>query len=151
MTAIQDLICLDNGLLLSCAYDGRIICWNYRYDVAYIPIVKENQQLRCMGAVTDSGMLLVGTNNFAILTQQITDWCNYENDDISSYQGEHAMIGMDYGSEESKEDSEDRYDVLEGRTLDENFQDALDGTAAMTLDQIKRQQAAIMARDRGAR
>lgn len=26
---IQDLVTLDNGLILSCAYDGKIICWRY--------------------------------------------------------------------------------------------------------------------------
>ena len=43
LAAIQDLICLDNGLLLSCAYDGQIKCWNYRLDQELEPIVKENQ------------------------------------------------------------------------------------------------------------
>jgi len=28
--AIQDMTILKNGLLISCAYDGKIICWQYR-------------------------------------------------------------------------------------------------------------------------
>ena len=72
---------LDNGLLLSCAYDGKIICWHYNEDKQYGEIVKENQQLRCMDAVTESGTLLVGTNTFAILTQSITDWVNFNGSD----------------------------------------------------------------------
>ena len=31
--AVQDLVILEkNGLLLSCGYDGKIICWRYNYD-----------------------------------------------------------------------------------------------------------------------
>ena len=33
-----------------------------------------------MGAVTESGTLLVGTNTFAILTQSIVDWVNFDRD-----------------------------------------------------------------------
>ena len=30
---VQDLVILEkNGLLLSCGYDGKIICWRYNYD-----------------------------------------------------------------------------------------------------------------------
>ena len=79
--AIQDLLRLDNGLLLSCAYDGKIICWHYNEDRKFGEIIKENQQLRCMDAVTESGTLLVGTNTFAILTQSITDWVNFNGSD----------------------------------------------------------------------
>ena len=81
LIAIQDLKILDNGLLLSCAYDGKIICWHYNEDVKFGEIIKENQQLRCMDAVTESGTLLVGTNTFAILTQSITDWVNFNDYD----------------------------------------------------------------------
>lgn len=77
LTAIQDLKRLDNGLLLSCAYDGKVICWHYNEDVKFGEFVKENQQLRCMDAVTESGTLLIGTNSLAILTQSITDWVNF--------------------------------------------------------------------------
>ena len=66
--AVQDLKILDNGLLLSCAYDGKIICWHYNEDIKHGEILKENQQLRCMDAVTESGTLLIGTNTFTILT-----------------------------------------------------------------------------------
>ena len=76
--AIQDLVFLkESGLLLSCAYDGKIISWRYADDVEHGRFIKENQQLRTMGAVTESGTLLIGTNTFAILTQSITDWVNY--------------------------------------------------------------------------
>ena len=123
--AIQDLTVLDNGLLLSCAYDGKIICWRYSDDVIHGQVVKENQQLRCMGAVTGSGTLLIGTNTFTILTHSITDWVNfYKDDDLK-------RIG--YGGEEYKfeeGDSDDmegarnmyddpNYDVLEGQSLED--------------------------------
>ena len=83
LIAIQDLKRLDNGLLLSCAYDGKVICWHYNEDVKFGEFVKENQQLRCMDAVTESGTLLIGTNTLAILTHSITDWINFSgfNDD----------------------------------------------------------------------
>ena len=75
------MTCLDNGLLLSCSFDGKIICWRYSDDVVHGEVVKEGQQLRCLGAVTEQGTLLVGTNSFTILTQSITDWVNYYKDD----------------------------------------------------------------------
>ena len=76
--AIQDLLLLDNGgLLMSCAYDGKIICWKYDEDRQFDMIVKPNQELRCMGAVTENGTLLVGTNRFTILTEGITEWVNF--------------------------------------------------------------------------
>lgn len=62
---------------MSCAYDGKIICWRYDEDLKHGEIAKPNQELRCMGAVTESGQLLVGTNTFTILTQSITDWVNW--------------------------------------------------------------------------
>lgn len=40
--AIQDLTCLNNGLLISCAYDGKIICWHVRDDRVYDEVHKEN-------------------------------------------------------------------------------------------------------------
>lgn len=36
---IQDLTCLTkNGLLISCAFDGKIICWNVRADESVVPV-----------------------------------------------------------------------------------------------------------------
>lgn len=132
---IQDLTCLDNGLLISCAYDGKVICWRYRSDVEHDRFEKVNQQLRCLGPVTESGMMLIGTNTFTILTQSITDWVNYRDDDISN-------VYDDY-DEEQKEDGSD-YDPLEGRNLDDAFEEAVEN---MTLEQLNKMNKAIMARD----
>lgn len=133
---IQDLLRLDNGLLLSCAYDGKIICWHYNEDTKFGEIVKENQQLRCMDYVSESGTLLVGTNTFAILTQSITEWVNfggiYDEDNLaiefdSMAEGEEYKYGADdsYGDEmdgrQNMGDSD--YDILEGQTLDEAIGD----------------------------
>ena len=127
---------LDNGLLLSCAYDGKIICWHYNEDTKFGEIVKENQQLRCMDYVSESGTLLVGTNTFAILTQSITEWVNfggiYDEDNLaiefdSMAEGEEYKYGADdsYGDEmdgrQNMGDSD--YDILEGQTLDEAIGD----------------------------
>ena len=88
---------LDNGMLLSCAYDGKIKCWKYQNNELHDEIVKQGQELRCMGAVTENGTLLVGTNSLTILTQSIADWCNYGN------LGEtHAALG--YHEEEKFDD-----------------------------------------------
>ena len=46
MIAIQDLVMLDNGLLLSCAYDGKIKCWRYNQDYLYGEVYKENMELK---------------------------------------------------------------------------------------------------------
>ena len=118
---------LGNGLLLSCAYDGYIKCWRTWDDALHGQIFKENQQLRCMGAVTESGTLLVGTNTLAILTQSITDWVNYCRDDDGLSQYGRRAIGMSdsefgeehkyYGDEMSGYGDED-HDNLDGRTLD---------------------------------
>ena len=103
--AIQDLVFLkESGLLLSCAYDGKIICWRYHHDVEHGRVIKENQQLRTMGAVTESGTLLIGTNTFAILTQSITEWVNHRDYDFEYQQA----IEGDYSDEENKYD--DDYD-----------------------------------------
>ena len=123
---IQDLLLLDNGMLLSCAYDGKIKCWKYQNNELHDEIVKQGQELRCMGAVTENGTLLVGTNALpgTILTTSIVDWCNYGN------LGEtHGALGYN-GEEEKWDDSEygsqamggygdeDDFDPLDGRTLD---------------------------------
>ena len=122
LTAIQDLKRLDNGLLLSCAYDGKVICWHYNEDVKFGEFVKENQQLRCMDAVTESGTLLIGTNSLAILTQSITDWVNFSSFGDDGVLQQTGMRAIDF--EEIKEDMDSNYasnmydrsdyDVLEG-------------------------------------
>ena len=132
---------LGNGLLLSCAYDGYIKCWRTWDDALHGQIFKENQQLRCMGAVTESGTLLIGTNTLAILTQSITDWVNYCRDDdaLSQYARQAigaAMSDSEYGNEEHKEYSDydgEGYDPLEGQTLD----DAVDKIFADNLENLE--------------
>lgn len=77
--AIQDLLFLPNGLLLSCSYDKTIIAWQYK-DNSMVgePIVRKDE-LRCMGLVEKHGpeksqdTLLIGTNSHAILTQDIRE------------------------------------------------------------------------------
>ncbi len=60
-----------------------------------------------MGAVTESGTLLIGTNTFAILTQSITDWVNHRDYDFEYQQ---AIEAGDYsGEEEGKYDEDGVY------------------------------------------
>ena len=108
--------------MLSCAYDGKVICWHYNEDVKFGEFVKENQQLRCMDAVTESGTLLIGTNSLAILTQSITDWVNFSGFGDDGVLQQTGMRAIDF--EEIKEDMDSNYasnmydrsdyDVLEG-------------------------------------
>ena len=55
-----------------------------------------------MGAVTESGTLLIGTNTFAILTQTITDWVNHRDYEMDDY----PAIEGDYDDEEYKSDDD---------------------------------------------
>lgn len=86
---------------MSCAYDGKIICWKYDEDRQFDMIVKPNQELRCMGAVTENGTLLVGTNRFTILTEGITEWVNFGR----MQDGAFAF--------EEEEEEEEKYDAIE--------------------------------------
>ena len=106
---------------MSCAYDGKIICWRYDEDLKHGEIVKPNQELRCMGAVTENGTLLVGTNTFTILTQSITDWVNWgkmKDNEVamgeSSDFEEQKLDAIEYGDSESGYGNEDDYDIMEG-------------------------------------
>ena len=88
-------------------------------------IVKDNQQLRCMDAVTESGTLLVGTNTFTILTQQITEWINFNSDEFPAIEDGSNYEERKYeeydGSDYDGYGREERDDILEGRTLDEHL------------------------------
>ena len=83
-----------------------------------------------MGAVTDNGTLLLGTNTFTILMESITDWVNYcdDRDDITGYEDFQDEM-LDYDDEERKSEGDD-YDLLEGKTIDEAYDEA----SNMTLD-----------------
>ena len=88
-----------------------------------------------MDAVTESGTLLVGTNTFAILTQSITDWVNFNgfNDDgllqqTGMRQLEFEEIkedydGSDYVSNNVYDDS--NYDIMEGQSVNEAFENIM--------------------------
>ena len=149
---MQDLKILDNGLLLSCAYDGKIICWHYNEDIKHGEILKENQQLRCMDAVTESGTLLIGTNTFTILTQQITEWINFRSDEFMPIEGESVMEEQkdyaedDYDSEIGgyrRRDGE-AYDILEGQTLDEALDEIYANNSKGALAMLQEQERRIL-------
>ena len=160
--AIQDLKMLDNGLLLSCAYHGKIKCWRYNTGELFDEISKDGQQLRCMDAVTESGTLLIGTNTFAILTQSITDWINFSGfADVGGMGNqEHLMIEYDEYGEEIKYDSDEDYagnnpygvddsdyDVMEGQTVDEALQDIVNANKKGALAYLQEQERKILAQD----
>ena len=101
-----------------------------------------------MGAVTESGTLLIGTNTFAILTQSITDWVNFQQYDFGDMRAirgdmeEYKSGDMDdYGSENYKQlDYDDpKYDVLEGQSLDGALEEIYQ-KEGMTLEELKRNQ-----------
>lgn len=111
-----------------------------------------------MDAVTESGTLLVGTNTFAILTQSITDWVNF-NDLDHEFAQQQSELAIEYDSngEEIKdpyaEDSEYRnrydasdYDVLEGQNVDDALEDIYNQNGG-TLAFLQEQERKILAQD----
>ena len=95
--AIQDLLLLENGILLSCAYDKKVKVWRYKTHEELESFTKPDE-LRCMDYLPDGGTLLIGTNSGSILSHKIEQWMNYdEMEDI-------GMIDMgdmeDYGDEQ---------------------------------------------------
>ena len=108
-----------------------------------------------MGAVTESGTLLIGTNTFAILTQSITDWVNFQQYDFGDMRAirgdmeEYKSGDMsDYGQENYRQIDYDNpdYDVLEGQSLDGALEEIYQ-KEGMTLEELKKNQQAIVARD----
>ena len=95
-----------------------------------------------MGAVTESGTLLVGTNTFAILTQSITDWVNFDRDadDYSNMLGDEEERKGDYDDSEFGE-------VGRVNDVDDEIEQIRAAHPGMTLDQIMNLNEEIMARD----
>lgn len=58
---------MDNGLLLSCSYDKKVIVWIYQRGKVFETYLK-NDELRCMDFVLEAGTLLIGTNSPTILS-----------------------------------------------------------------------------------
>jgi len=59
--SIEDLCMLNNGILLSCAYDKLVIAWRYHKEEEVCRYVKD-KELRCMDYIENQGKLFVGTN-----------------------------------------------------------------------------------------
>ena len=95
-----------------------------------------------MGAVTESGTLLVGTNTFAILTQSITDWVNFDRDadDYSNMLEDEEERKGDYDDSEFGE-------VGRVNDVDDEIENIRAAHPGMTLDQIMNLNEEIMARD----
>ena len=68
--SIEDLCILPNGILLSCAFDKRVIAWQYQQETE-IQRYEKQEQLRCMDYIEQQSKLFVGTNNCNILTIDI--------------------------------------------------------------------------------
>lgn len=51
----------ETGILLSCSYDRFVIAWRYQ-TMQSIWKVKKREELRCMDYISQSKLLLVGTN-----------------------------------------------------------------------------------------
>ena len=98
--AVQDLLMLENGILLSCAYDKKVKVWRYKTHEELESFTKPDE-LRCMDYLPDGGTLLVGTNSGSILSEKIEKYLNY--DDM-----EEMMIEM--GDMESEDNNHDKFD-----------------------------------------
>lgn len=65
---IQDMIVLqENGLLLSCAYDKKVIVWKYQEE-REVTHFDRPDELRCMDYLSSTRTLFVGTNQKSIIT-----------------------------------------------------------------------------------
>lgn len=116
---------LENGILLSCAYDKIVKVWSYKNHEELESFTKPDE-LRCMDYLPDGGTLLIGTNSGSILSEKIEKFLNY--DDM-----EDLMIEMgDMESEDHNHDQFDQYDPLEGLTVDEQLQKILKEKKGLT-------------------
>lgn len=68
--SIQDLLLFENGLLCSCAYDKKIIIWQYEKQEK-IDQFERNEEFKCLDYISSTKQLLVGTNDKSILTFNI--------------------------------------------------------------------------------
>lgn len=75
--AVQDLLLLENGLLLSCSYDKTVKVWRYKTHEMLDSFTKPDE-LRCMDYLPDSGTLLIGTNVGSIFSHKIEKYMNYD-------------------------------------------------------------------------
>lgn len=87
---------MNNGILLSCAYDKCVIAWEYQKELE-IQRFEKNEELRCLDYIEQQGKLFVGTNSNIILTidigplLEINAW--YDNN--SSLMKKGMEMGMD--------------------------------------------------------
>lgn len=61
---------LETGLLVSCAYDKRILAWQYETRTV-VEEFKRNEEFRCLDYISSTKILLAGTNDKSILTFNI--------------------------------------------------------------------------------
>ena len=81
---------LPNGVVLSCAYDKKVIAWNY-INAEILEQYERNEELRCMDFIdiANQKKLYVGTNRGVILTIDISNLLAMELED------EYGLHGMD--------------------------------------------------------
>jgi len=113
---------LDNGLVLSCSYDKTIMVWSYRLKVPQLEhfTITKQEELRCLEYLPEEATLLIGTNSGSILSQKIDDILNWDDNE------DPMMIEMgDMSDWDGQEQEEDPDDYMNGKTLDENYEEIL--------------------------
>ena len=68
---IQDLMMLKNGFLVSCAFDTKIIIWDYTGRIIET-LTWKRQEFRCIAYIEKIGKLFAGTNDKDILIFDIS-------------------------------------------------------------------------------
>ena len=101
--AIQDLCILTNGVVLSCAFDKRVIVWNYLSE-KMITYHERSELLRCMDFIDTKKQkkLYVGTDKGVILLIDIALEL-----DIDIFEEAEASNQMNDVIEEEKENYEE--------------------------------------------
>jgi len=120
---IQDILFFTNGLLVSCGNDNKVIAWTYKNKEKKFEFDRK-EDLRCIDYVETTKTLLIGTGNNSIVTHDITEWLDYEEQYYRKLVDEDGNIvvdmDMDYGMERSygDESSERKWDPLDGQDID---------------------------------
>jgi hypothetical protein len=133
---------LNNGILLSCAYDKLVIAWTYQNEQEIMRWEK-TEELRCMDYIEQQGKLFVGTNNRQIMTIDISPLLDIENDwQYSPDKGFDQSIGKnsriyDQHNNQNKltYDGMDMEGVVDMEGMDDYFRNLAENEAADQQDE----------------
>lgn len=82
-------------------------------------MITKPDELRCMEYLPDEATLLIGTNSGSILSHKIDKILNWDDNE------DPLMLEMGDMSDWAGQEEEDPYDYMGGKTLEENYEEAL--------------------------